>query len=263
MESDKIQKIKAAVKRNFDSSPDNYDEFESKYGFFQDLNAFLLKAVNPQATNRILDIGCGTGASSMQLAKAFPTACVVGLDNSPAMLEKARDNCKSFQGLAFIEGDASALKDCIDEPFDIIIYSASIFLIPDFRESLLQAIDLLRPDGRIGLTFMDGVYSDRGENVFAAAEEKTRLGLSLKKPVSLNDLQDCMKSLCKSVRMTQANFEQPKQQLRDFFSIQAMSAGLFPTLDYNGRLEKIDKLFENIPNENLTFRWMIVVGAKS
>lgn len=263
MELEKLNRIKAAVKRNFESSPVQYDEFEAKYGFFKGLNAVLLKSINSGAARTILDIGCGTGASCIQLAQACRQAEIVGLDNSPAMLQKARANCCPDYKIMFVEGDASSLTPCLDSDFDIIIYSASIFLIPDFRESIRQGRELLRPQGQMGMTFMDGVYSDAGESLFSEVEQKLGLGISLKKAVALADLESFMRSVFDSVSVQQINFRLPKQQVKEFFSIPAMSAGLFPSLDYKDRLMMLARLFDNIEMDELNFRWVVLVGTKS
>lgn len=43
---------------------------------------------------RVLDLGCGTGGTSVVLLKEFPLARVTGIDNSPAMLEVASGKVK-------------------------------------------------------------------------------------------------------------------------------------------------------------------------
>jgi ubiquinone/menaquinone biosynthesis C-methylase UbiE len=262
-ELDKINKIKSAVRRNFDASPVQYDAFEGRYGFFKRLNADLLQLLSPQGKGTILDIGCGTGASSAQLKEACPQARIVGLDNSSAMLAKARLNYGSVEGLCFQEGDATALTACLAEPVDTVIYSASIFLIPDFRESLRQAHQLLSPSGQIGLTFLDGVVSETGENRFFQVEQAHPLGLSLRKAVLLSDLEAFLRSLFGAVSLQERVYRLPKPQVQAFYSIPAMSAGIFPALDYEERLVRIATLFDHLPEEELLFRWVMIVGTKS
>ena len=216
MDEGKITKIKKAVKGNFELSPAYYQSFEDRYGFFRSLNEALVSGMDLPADADILDVGCGTGASSLQLVEALPKCRVWGLDNSPAMLETARSRINESDRLSFVEGDAARLADYFSFQFDAVIYSASIFLIPDFKESLRQANDLLKKGGRIGLSFMDGLYDPDGNNLLEIADREAKEGVSLRRPVTLPEFQsffarnvfsdtsfgrrifDCRKNFCAS-----------------------------------------------------------------
>jgi trans-aconitate 2-methyltransferase len=50
----------------------------------------LLAQVRSEAVRKVVDVGCGPGNSTELLAARYPEAEVIGLDNSPAMLEEAR-----------------------------------------------------------------------------------------------------------------------------------------------------------------------------
>ena len=262
MDSDKILKIKNAVKKNFEQSPDKYTEFENKYGFFYKLNAHLLDRLKIHSTLRVLDVGCGTGASSRQILQTIPGVQVFGLDNSPSMLDVAKSDNPDPERLCFIEGDAARLTSIVDEPMDIIIYSASIFLIPDYEESLSQAWSLLSKGGKLGLTFMVGVYDQTGENAFLLAEERAKTGISLRKPVELEKLAEYAQGLFVTTNADRIDFTCGPEFVRDFFSIPAMSAGLYPADPYEERLEKLDRLIANTPSKNLFFRWSLITCTK-
>ncbi len=262
MEQNKIDKIKAAVRGNFDQSPDLYQKFEDEHGFFRGLNERLLRLIDPPRGADILDVGCGTGASCSQILEAVPDCRVRGLDISPAMLEKARAAIGESKRLILVEGDASRLADYFDIDFDAIVYSASIFLVPDFRESLKQARSLLKKSGVVGLTFMDGVFDSDGNNLIAEADQAAGEGVSLRKPVRLDEFQSFFSETFPDHRYEKAEIRLALDVLREFFSIPAMSAGLFPGVEYSERLRKVARVFDHIPKTEPIFRWMVMIGRR-
>lgn len=263
MDDDKIVIIKKAIRENFDSSPALYQSFEERYGFFRSLNEALLRGMSLPATADVLDVGCGTGASSAQILEALPQCRAWVLDNSPAMLQTARSNIGESERLEFVEGDAAKLSHYFSFPFDAIIYSASIFLIPDYEESLKQAHALLKDRGSVGLTFMEGLFDAKGRNLLAVADQEAKEGVSLRKPVNLEKFQSSFADIFPRNRTWNEDFQLPEQLLREFFSIPAMSAGLFPRIEYPDRVRKVGRLFDHVPKTQILFRWILMVGQKT
>ncbi|MGB9617602.1 MAG: class I SAM-dependent methyltransferase [Desulfomonilaceae bacterium] len=263
MDENKLAKIKNAIKNHFEDSPEIYVAFEEKYGFFKELNARLATFIEVKPGSRILDIGCGAGASSKQMLDHIPDSCVVGLDNSPAMLRAARLRYGESTRLSFVEGDAASLANLVCGPFDAVVYSASIFLIPDYQQSLRQASELLNRDGVLGVTFMDGVYDAKGQNFLAIADQSLGEGISLKKAVTLDELLAFFQKLFRNVRSKVENFELSRDALKEFYSVPAMSAGLFPKFPYPERLVKVQRVFSHAPQERLFFRWVLIAGRKT
>ncbi len=263
MSHDKITRIKDAVRANFDDSPGMYQDFEESTGFFRDLSRALLGKMEIGANANILDVGCGTGVSTRQMLDQIPHCRVWGLDISPGMLDTARQLLGESDRVRFVEGDAARLTEYFDVRFDAVVYSASIFLIPDYRESLRQARNLLEPGGRIGLTFMDGLYGPEDENLVAKANEQAQMGASLKRLVRIEEFVTDMGSVFPDHSMWVEDFREPVERLRVFFTVPAMSAGLFPGLAYEQRGRKVHELFDFLQDTPIRFRWRLMVGAKS
>jgi cyclopropane-fatty-acyl-phospholipid synthase len=260
MDISKIGRIKNAVRSHFNDSPAHYDAFERRYGFFADL---ALKLVGPMAIGpkaAILDVGCGSGASTTRLAACFPEAQLWGLDLSSAMLAAARASAGSSERICFIEGDAGNLGAAFSRSFDAIIYTACIFLIPDFAASLAQANALLAPRGSVGCSYMDGVYDSGGGNAFVAVERRLNLGLSIKKPVALTPFIETFQQMFDNVTIWNEDIEVTSDFLRDFFRVPAMSAGLFPGHAYPQRAERVEQLVAGLDEPCLGFRWYFAVG---
>ncbi len=70
---------------------------------------------------RILDVGCGTGAATLFLAREFPTARIRGVDISPAMINRAvaKIGLDPEARVAFREGDCARLP-WPDHSFDLL-----------------------------------------------------------------------------------------------------------------------------------------------
>jgi ubiquinone/menaquinone biosynthesis C-methylase UbiE len=260
MTETKIDKIKAAIKGNFEESPVQYQSFEERHGFFRILTKVLLDHMRLPANADILDIGCGTGASCREILAAVPGSRVWGLDNSPAMLDVARSIFGESDRVVFVEGDAAKLRDYFDFKFDGIIYSASIFLVPDYRESLHQARSLLKPGGSVGLTFRDGPYDSDGNHLLQVAERTAKQGLSLKRAVEWGELESSFEQIFPIHTAWIKDFRLSKKGLQEFYSIPAMLAGIFPRVDYAERVERAAILFDHMPKTKILGRWRFMVG---
>jgi cyclopropane-fatty-acyl-phospholipid synthase len=263
MDESKLLKIKSAIRANFDSGPEAYVAFERKHKFFYGLNSLLMEPVILPQNASILDVGCGTGAGCQQLLHTFPGSSIVGIDNSSAMLQFASAAIKDSLEITLIHGDAGHLTTILNQTFDAVVYSASIFLIPDYRESLRQAHELMNSPGHIALSFMDGVFDASGRNVFAEIDKATGLGVSFKKAVKWDEFVRLFTEQFPKHQIREHYFNVSTEFLRDFFSVPAMSAGLFPGLGYPERLQLVEKLVGSIGEANSRFKWMLVNGKKN
>lgn len=102
-----------------------------------------VRAVAPQAGERILDIAAGTGTSSAALAKNG--ARVVAVDFSSGMIEQGRRKHKNIE---FIEADAQKLPFG-DNEFDAVSISFGLRNIRDPKVALAEMYRVLKPGGRL------------------------------------------------------------------------------------------------------------------
>ena len=142
--------IRGAVTRYFDGLAGDWDERTGAGG--SDHLAALARAtleVRP-APERILDIGAGTGAGSLFLAREFPSARVRGVDISEAMISRARDKVGlDPEGrIAFRVADAAGLP-YEDDSFDLIAQTN----VPVFLPELTR---VLRHDGYLIVSSSQG-----------------------------------------------------------------------------------------------------------
>ena len=99
----------------------------------------------------VLDLGSGAGFDCFLAAgKVGPQGRVIGVDMTPEMLEKARENAQkgSFSNVEFRLGEIENLP-VADGIIDIIISNCVINLAPDKDRVFSEAFRVLRPGGRI------------------------------------------------------------------------------------------------------------------
>jgi len=103
----------------------------------------------------VLEIGCGAGPIAEVLAQWPGVAEVVGVDPSPVLLEKAREQRGTIANLAFREGDGRSLPFSEAE-FDVVVMHTTLCHVPGPERVLSEAFRVLRSNG--WLAVFDGDY---------------------------------------------------------------------------------------------------------
>jgi SAM-dependent methyltransferase len=112
-------------------------------------NPFSLGEIHPG--ERVVDVGCGAGIDSLIAAKKVgPEGRVIGVDMTPAMLEKARraSDETGLTNVEFREGYAEALP-VADGWADAVISNGVLNLMPDKAAALEEMSRVLKPGGRL------------------------------------------------------------------------------------------------------------------
>lgn len=92
----------------------------------------------------ILDLGCGPGNSTKVLKDRFPHARILGVDNSPDMIARAK---KDYPELEFQLFDATEDFSPLGMEWDIIFSNACLQWVPDHHTLLPRMLAALRPGG--------------------------------------------------------------------------------------------------------------------
>lgn len=112
-------------------------------------NPFSLGALG--AGERVVDVGCGAGIDSLIAARMVgPDGAVVGIDMTPAMLERARASAAEggFTNVQFHGGLAESLP-VADGWADVVISNGVLNLFPDKLAGLREMARVLKPGGRL------------------------------------------------------------------------------------------------------------------
>lgn len=115
---------------------------------------------------RVLDLGCGHGAMTIQIAQAGGQ--VIGIDLNKSRIDFAQRNLQNnfpdLTGLvSFIAGDATSVLDD-NEPFDVIVSKDTLEHVDQPCELLRGLGKLLKPNGRLYVGFSPLFYSPFGDH---------------------------------------------------------------------------------------------------
>ena len=105
----------------------------------------LIAKLHLRADERVLDIGCGDGKITAEIASAVPHGSALGIDNSPDMIAYAKANHEGGN-VRFQIGDASAL--AFNGEFDVVFSNACLHWVYDHRPVLAGIRRALAPAGR-------------------------------------------------------------------------------------------------------------------
>ncbi len=237
---ERARALRERIRANFDRGAGSYERFEARSGHFRTLTNALLEMAPLSPGARVLDVGCGTGASTSVLAGAAgPGGRVVGVDISLGMLKKAHTRVPE---VVFVQADACRLDAVFRGPFDAVVYNAVLFMLPDARGSLAGAAALLDPGGVLLASHLEGVY--RASDRTAVPELLASRGLPAgRHAVAGWDLAlGCMKDLFERVETRRIELHMDPDRFFGFYGVEPMSAGLLPRLPYAERLRAVETL---------------------
>ncbi|MCG5216701.1 class I SAM-dependent methyltransferase [Streptosporangium sp. KLBMP 9127] len=116
--------------------------YDSSFGYVSAQGAPLVELLDPRPGERVLDLGCGTGVLTAEVAARG--ARVLGIDGSPGMIEKA---LAQYPGLDFIIGDGHDFS--VAQPYDAVLSNAALHWMSRDPDLVIGNVrDALQPGGR-------------------------------------------------------------------------------------------------------------------
>ena len=153
----------AKIERVYTSYAKVYDWVFGKV--FQEGRQSVIKNLNAQRDEKILEVGVGTGLA----LPMYPRHCqIVGIDFSEGMLDQAKQRTAEYRmdHVQLHRMDAGAM-EFTDDSFDTVVAAYVVTAVPDYRKVVSEMIRVCRPGGRI---IMLNHFSN--DNKLIAAMEK-------------------------------------------------------------------------------------------
>ncbi len=104
----------------------------------------------PEDQPLFVELGCGPGFYSAELAKMFPEWRMIGVDRSVPLLERARRRTavSKLTNCSFLLGNAMQL-GCVPEQADFVLASRLLLILPDRPGALANMYAALKPGGAL------------------------------------------------------------------------------------------------------------------
>ncbi|MCB9729407.1 MAG: class I SAM-dependent methyltransferase [Deltaproteobacteria bacterium] len=253
-----------------------YEDFCARHGMYAEVARAAALALAPAPDARVLDLGSGTGVSTLALLEVLgPTGRVVGVDPARRMVEAARRRVSDARA-RFVLGEAGPLLARGEGPFDAALASSMIWLCEPLDDALVGLRRALQPGARALFTVpseylgeVDHLTAPAARGLHAAlAGLRAGAGASMPRPARAEGL-DSFASF--GARLRAAGFEapaasswsrmSPPDEQRDWWGQPVVLAGLLGTADagaHERARQALDEALRRAPA--LEQRWTLVVA---
>lgn len=123
--------------------------YEKASIFQQEWGNKLISELNLKGNENILDLGCGNGLLTANLARLVPNGNVIGVDASEGMIEVAKE--KEGNNLKFKLMDLNEIN--LNRQFDFIFSNATLHWIKNHKQLWTNIHKLLNPNGFVRFNF--------------------------------------------------------------------------------------------------------------
>ena len=121
------------------------ERYEASHGYVWNFGRGVIDWLNPQPGEHILDLGCGAGQLTNEIAAK---SSVIGIDSAPSMVAQARIN---YPNLTFQLADATSMT--FDTQFDAVFSNAVLHWVRPPGDAARAISKALKPNGRLVCEF--------------------------------------------------------------------------------------------------------------
>ena len=171
---DTLDAAKAKAAATYNAAADHFDD--PPLAFWGRIGSRTVQGLNLEPGQRVLDVGCGSGASALPAALAVGAeGRVIGIDLAENLLALATHKAArlGLENVAFRQADMTE-PDYPDASFDAVVCVFAIFFVPDMEAQIARLWRLVRPGGRLAVTTWGPDAFEPGSGAFWHAVRQVR-----------------------------------------------------------------------------------------
>lgn len=141
----------------------SFDRF-ARQRFYTAANQSLLDLLPLCSGQTVVDLGCGTGAITMQILSIADGLVVIAVDPSAAMIEEAKTNlADKAANVTFVRARAEELSSHLPSKVDAVVFCNAIHLVSDKATVIREVSKVLRLGGcfAFNTAFFEGAIPTR------------------------------------------------------------------------------------------------------
>ena len=136
------------IAKHFDAQALRYDRSRTVRQFQSQAITRTLSSIDLRPGMRVLDLGCGTGIGTREIARRIaPSGTVIGMDASPRMIAEAQSKCENsaLGHASFVVGCAEELNE--QSTFDVVVCTNVFHHLLDKAYVFRRVLHALCPEG--------------------------------------------------------------------------------------------------------------------
>lgn len=208
---------KTLLQKRFNGAAVSYDQYASvQKKMAQQLLSIMKKHYHKMSSIRILELGCGTGYLTEQLAVSFPNAEIIAIDFAESMIAVAKTR-NHVESVTFRCEDIEHLT--LSESFDVIISNATFQWLNDLQTTVKSLYRYLFEGGLLLFsTFGDQTFQELHTAFQNAKEEKNIQSSSSvgQRFVTREQLKDVCESITGDVHVSETCYIEKFATVREF-----------------------------------------------
>lgn len=131
--------------------------YDSQNSYRTEVGIRLMNLAGVGKTDRVLDVGCGTGTLTSELALRASRGIVVGIDPSADMLARAREKSAPYNNISLLQLRAEDM--AFGQSFDLAYSSNALQWARDQSTAIDRITAALRPGGRVAIQLPSDNFS--------------------------------------------------------------------------------------------------------
>lgn len=150
-------------------------EHYKKFASAQENRALkYLNSLTFRGDEKVLDIGCGNGKITAQIAMLVPNGRVIGIDISPKMIAQAKQDYPNVPNLEFLQKSAEDFH--FPDRFDLIVSFNALHWVDNHQKVLENVNTSLKKGGRFLFLMASGKENQAMEEIYKKEKWRPYLG---------------------------------------------------------------------------------------